>query len=104
MPKYVVSSKLDEGAWNNTTVLRGDEVAALKEDLDGDVLVLASFGLLRTLMADDLVDEMRLKVFPIVLGSGARLFGESKDPKPLRLVETNALGDEIAFLRYQRQV
>jgi dihydrofolate reductase len=104
MPKYVVSSKLDEGAWNNTTVLRGDEVAALKDDLDGDVLVLASFGLLRTLMADDLVDEMRLKVFPIVLGSGARLFGESKDAKPLRLVETNALGDEIAFLRYQRQV
>ena len=104
MPKYVVSSKLYEGAWNNTTVLRGDEVAALKDDLDGDVLVLASFGLLRTLMADDLVDEMRLKVFPIVLGSGARLFGESEDPKPLRLVETNALGDEIAFLRYQRQV
>src|SRR5262245_7278050 len=90
LPKYVVSSTLEHPAWNNSTVLKGDvlhEVSTLKQQLDGDIVVPASFQLVRTLMEHDLVDELRLKIFPVVLGAGERLFGQTSDKKPMRPVE-----------------
>jgi dihydrofolate reductase len=105
LPKYVVSSTLQAPDWNNSTVLTGDvvnEVSTLKKELTGEIVVPGSFQLLRTLIDHDLVDELRLKVFPVVLGAGARLFGETDDRKPLRLVATRTLGDGIAFLAYER--
>jgi dihydrofolate reductase len=105
LPKYVVSSTLEDPDWNNSTVLKGDvvtEVSRLKHELDGEIVVPASFQLVRTLMEHDLVDELRLKLFPVVLGAGARLFGETSDKKPVRLVDTQILGDGIAVLTYQR--
>ena len=104
LPKYVVSSTLKDPDWNNSTVLTGDasdEVSKLKQELDGEILVPASFQLLRTLIEHDLVDELRLKVFPVVLGDGERLFGETSDKKPLRLVHTQTVGNGIAFLTYR---
>jgi dihydrofolate reductase len=104
MPKYVVSSTLHHPAWNNSEVLGGDaisEVAALRQELDGNVLVPASFGLVRTLLEHDLVDELRLKVFPVVLGAGERLFGGSTHPKPLRLVDARTIEGGIAVLSYE---
>ncbi len=104
MPKYVVSSSLDDPAWNNSTVLKGDvvtEVAKLKHDLDGEIVVPASYQLGRTLIEHDLVDELRLVVFPVVLGAGRRLFGETGDKKPMRLVATRTIGDGLAFLTYE---
>jgi dihydrofolate reductase len=104
LPKYVVSSTLEDPAWNNSTVLRGDpvvEVAKLKQELNGEILVPASFQLLRTLMEHDLVDKLRLKIFPVVLGAGERLFGETSDRKPMRLVDTQTLGDGVAVLTYE---
>jgi dihydrofolate reductase len=104
LPKYVVSSTLRDPDWNNSTVLTGDasdEVSKLKQELDGEIVVPASFQLLRTLIEHDLVDELRLKVFPIVLGDGERLFGETSDKKPLRLVDTQTVADGIAFLTYR---
>jgi dihydrofolate reductase len=104
VPKYVVSSTLETPDWNNSTVLKGDpvgEVSKLKEALDGEIVVAGSFQLLRALMEHDLVDELRLKVFPVVLGAGERLFGETSDTKPLRLVASQMLGDGIAFLAYE---
>jgi dihydrofolate reductase len=104
LPKYVVSSTLRDPDWNNSTVLTGDasdEVSKLKQELDGEIVVPASFQLLRTLIEHDLVDELRLKVFPVVLGDGERLFGETSDKKPLRLVHTQTVGDGIAFLTYR---
>src|SRR6266542_1614089 len=86
MPKYVVSSALEEPEWNNSTVLKGDvaeEVAKLKHEQDGDIYVHGSARLVQTLVEHDLVDELRLMVFPVVLGSGKRLFGETSDKKPL---------------------
>jgi dihydrofolate reductase len=104
LPKYVVSSILRDPDWNNSTVLTGDasdEVSKLKQELDGEIVVPASFQLLRTLIEHDLVDELRLKVFPVVLGDGERLFGETSDKKPLRLVDTQTVADGIAFLTYR---
>jgi dihydrofolate reductase len=104
LPKYVVSSTLRDPDWNNTTVLTGDvvsEVSKLKELVTGDIVVPASFQLLHTLMEHDLVDEMRLIVFPVVLGSGERLFGETSDKKPLRLTGIRTVDDDIACLTYQ---
>jgi dihydrofolate reductase len=104
MPKYVVSSTLEEPRWSNSTVLRGDvvsEVAKLKQELDGDVVLYASTRLARTLMEHDLADELRLIVFPVVLGAGERLFGETSDQKPLRLVRSQTIGDSLAFLAYE---
>jgi dihydrofolate reductase len=104
MPKYVVSSTLEDPAWSNTTVLEGeavDEVLKLKQELDGEILVAASFQLLRTLMEHDLVDTLRLKLFPVVLGAGERLFGETSDQKPMRLVDTQTLGDGVTVLTYE---
>jgi len=104
LPKYVVSSTLEAPAWNNTTVLKGDvvdEVSKLKQELNGEIVVPASFQLLRTLLEHDLVDELRLKIFPVVLGAGERLFGETSDKKPMRLVDTKTIGDDLAYLTYQ---
>jgi dihydrofolate reductase len=104
LPKYVVSSTLEDPDWNNSTVLKGDvvdEVSKLAQELDGEIVVPASFQLLRTLMEHDLVDELRLKVYPVVLGAGARLFGETSDKKPIRLVDTQTLGDGIVYLTYK---
>ena len=95
MPKYVVSSTLEEPEWNNTTVLKGDvaeEVAKLKQEQEGDVVVHGSPRLVQTLVELDLVDELRLMVFPVVLGTGKRLFGETSDKKPLQLVDSKMVG------------
>src|SRR5215207_2984483 len=104
MPKYVVSSTLEEPEWNNSTVLEGDvveEVSRLKQEQDGDIVVHGSPRLVQTLLEHDLVDELRLMVFPVVLGSGKRLFGETSDKKPLRLTDTKVVGDGVAILTYQ---
>jgi len=104
MPKYVVSSTLEEPKWNNSTVLKGDvvtEASKLKQELNGDIIVPGSFQLLRTLIEHDLVDELRLKVYPVVLGDGERLFGQTSDKKPMRLINARALDDGIAFLTYE---
>ena len=104
MPKYVVSSTLEEPEWNNSTVLKGDvaeEVAKLKHEQDGDIYVHGSARLVQTLVEHDLVDELRLMVFPVVLGSGKRLFGETSDKKPLRLVDSKVVGDGVAILIYE---
>jgi dihydrofolate reductase len=105
LPKYVVSSTLKDPQWNNSTVLKGDavkEVSKLRQELRGEINVPGSFQLLRMLMEHDLVDELRLKVFPVVLGGGARLFGETSDKKPMRLVASQTLDDGIAYLTYER--
>src|SRR6266540_4352324 len=104
MPKYVVSSTLAEPEWNNTTVLKGDvaqEVAKLKQEHDGDIVVHGSAQLVQALVEHDLVDELRLMVFPVVLGSGKRLFGETSAKKPLRLVDSKTVGDGVAILVYE---
>ena len=104
LPKYVVSSTLEEPRWSNATVLTGevvDEVSKLKQELDGDIVVYASYQLGRTLIEHNLVDELRLVVFPVVLGAGERLFGETSDKKPMRLVDTKTIGDGLAFLAYE---
>ena len=104
LPKYVVSSTLDEPRWANATVLRGQvtaEVAKLKQDLAGDIVVYASYQLGQALLEHDLVDELRLVVFPVVLGAGQRLFGETTDKKPIRLVDTKTIGAGLAFLTYE---
>jgi dihydrofolate reductase len=104
MPKYVVSSTLDEPDWHNSTVLKGDvvtEVSKLKQKLDGEIVVPASYQLGRTLIEHDLVDELRLVVFPVVLGAGGRLFGETSDKKPMRLRDTQTMEGGVAFLTYQ---
>ena len=104
MPKYVVSSTLEKPEWNNSTVLRGDvaeEVAKLKGEKEGDIVVHGSGRLVQTLVENDLVDELRLMVFPVVLGTGKRLFGETSDKKPLRLVDSKVVGDGVAILIYE---
>jgi dihydrofolate reductase len=104
LPKYVVSSTLEAPKWTNVTVLKGnviDEVRRLKQDLDGDIVVYASYQLGRTLIEHDLADELRLFVFPVVLGAGERLFAETSDKKPLRLVDSRTVGNGLAFLTYE---
>ena len=103
MPKYVVSSTLQEPKWSNSTVLRGDvvsEVSKLKQELNGEIVVYASFQLVHALIEHDLVDELRLMIYPFVLGAGERLFDETSDKKPMRLVDTRTVGDGLAFLTY----
>ena len=103
-PKYVVSSTLQDPIWNNTTVLKGNvvnEVSKLKQQLAGDIVVPASFQLVRTLIEHDLADELRLMIYPVVLGAGERLFGETSDKKPLRLISTRTVGNDLAYLTYQ---
>jgi len=104
MPKYVVSSTLQEPRWGNSTILKGDvvdEVSKLKQEIAGEILVYASYQLERALIEHDLVDELRLVVFPVVLGAGERLFGPTGDKKPMRLVSAQTIGDGLAFLTYQ---
>jgi dihydrofolate reductase len=104
LPKYVVSATLEDPAWNNSTVLKGDvvnEVSTLREELNGEIVVPGSFQLLRTLIEHDLVDELRMKIFPVVLGAGERLFAETSDRKSMRLIGTDSLGDGIVFLTYE---
>jgi dihydrofolate reductase len=105
IPKYVVSSTLEHPSWNNSTVFKGDvleDVSTLKQQIDGDIVVLASFQLVRTLMEHDLVDELRLTVFPVAVGAGERLFGETSDKRPLRLIHTKTVGNGLAHLTYER--
>ena len=105
LPKYVVSSTLSSPKWTNATVLKGevvDEVSRLKREIDGDIVVYASYQLGRTLIEHDLVDELRLFVFPVVLGGGERLFGETSDKIPMRLISTQTVGDSLALLTYER--
>jgi dihydrofolate reductase len=105
MPKYVVSSTLEEPEWTNTTVLKGDfaeEVSKLRGELDGEIVVHGSVRLVQALIEHDLVDELRLMVFPLVLGADKHLFGETSDKKPLRLVDSKVVGDGVAILIYQR--
>jgi dihydrofolate reductase len=104
LPKYVVSSTLAQTRWSNGTVLGGDvvdEVSALKRELDGEILVYASYQLARMLLEHDLVDELRLVVFPAVLGGGERLFGETSNAKPMRLLGTRTVGDGLIHLTYE---
>src|SRR5918994_6876244 len=103
MPKYVVSSTLEEPTWENTTVLRGelaDEIAAVKAAHGGDVVVHGSATLVQALLDADLVDELRLMVFPLVLGAGKRLFGPTGDTKALTLASTRAVGDGVTINVY----
>jgi dihydrofolate reductase len=105
MPKYVVSTTLEDPEWTNSTVISGDvarEVARLRDEIDGDIVVHGSATLVQTLLDNDLVDELRLMVFPVVLGSGKRLFGDTADKKPLRLTDSMTVGDGVAILVYQR--
>jgi dihydrofolate reductase len=105
LPKYIVSSTLDQPKWSNATVLRGDvpaEVAKLRSRIAGDIVVYASYRLGSTLLEHDLVDELRLFVFPVVLGGGQRLFGETSGARGLRLVQAGTVGDGLAFLTYER--
>jgi dihydrofolate reductase len=104
MPKYVVSSTLADPKWSNSMVIKGDvvsEVSKLKQEISGEILVYASYQLVRTLIEHDLVDELRLVLFPVVLGSGERLFGETSDKKPMRLLNVSTIGDGLAFLTYE---
>jgi dihydrofolate reductase len=104
LPKYVVSSTLENPEWNNSTVLKGDvlnEASRLKHELKGEIVVPASFQLVHTLMEHDLVDELRLKIFPVVLGAGERLFGETSDKKAMRLVDTQPVEGNVVFLTYE---
>jgi dihydrofolate reductase len=105
MPKYVLSSTLKDPEWQNTTVLEGDleqAVARVRDAHEGDVVVHGSARLAQALIESDLVDELRLMVFPVVLGKGLRLFGETSDKKPLALKSSQAVGDGVAILVYER--
>ena len=104
MPKYVVSSTLKDPDWTNSTVLDGDlakEVSKLREDVDGDIVVHGSAQLVQALVEHGLVDELRLMVFPVVLGAGKRLFGETSDKRPLRLTDSRTVGDGVQILTYE---
>jgi len=104
MPKYVVSSTLKDPEWANSTVLDGDlaeDVSKLREEYDGDIVVHGSAQLVQALVEHGLVDELRLMVFPVVLGAGKRLFGETSDKRPLRLADSRTVGDGVAILTYE---
>jgi dihydrofolate reductase len=104
MPKYVVSSTLEEPEWNNSTVLGGDlpqAVAKLREEHAGDIVVHGSAQLVQGLIEHDLVDELRLMIYPLVLGTGKRLFGDTNDKKRLRLADSKTVGDGVTILVYQ---
>jgi dihydrofolate reductase len=104
LPKYVVSATLDAPKWTNVTVLKGDvieEVTRLKKEVDGDILIYASYQLGRALLQHDLVDELRLFVFPVVLGAGERLFGEFSGKKPMRLSGSRTVGKGLVHLTYE---
>jgi len=105
MPKYVVSSTLERADWQNTTILSGDlpgSIAALKEKVDGVILVAGSATLVKSLIDHDLLDELRLMVFPVLLGQGKRLFPEGETKHRLQLAEAKTVGDGISLVRYVR--
>jgi dihydrofolate reductase len=105
MPKYVVSSTLSEPEWNNSKVLDddlGQAVQELRRQHDGDIVVHGSVQLVQALLERDLVDELHLMVFPVVLGAGKRLFGETSDKKPLKLTDSKTVGDGVSILVYER--
>jgi dihydrofolate reductase len=105
MPKYVVSSTLKDPEWNNSTVLDGDvieEATKLKRELDGVIQVPGSNRLVHTLIENDLVDELHLMIFPVVLGTGKRVFGETSDMKRLRLTNSKTVGEGVVILVYER--
>ena len=106
MPKYVVSSTLDNPEWNNTTVLKGDaveEAAKLKKELDGVIQVPGSLRLVQALLQSDLVDQLNLMVFPVALGTGRRLFAEMDERKDWKLSESRPVGpDGVIVLTYER--
>jgi dihydrofolate reductase len=105
MPKFVVSSTLENPEWNNSTVLEGDLVEAvnkLKDEQDGEIVVHGSAQLVQALLEHDLVDELRLMVFPVALGTGKRLFGDTSDKKPLKLTDSKTVGDGVAILTFER--
>jgi dihydrofolate reductase len=104
LERQAVSSTLEDPAWNNSTVVKGDvvtTVSKLKPELNGEIVVYGSFQLLRTLIEHDLIDELRLRIYPVVLGAGKRLFGESSDKKPMRLVGIQKVANDLAFLTYE---
>jgi dihydrofolate reductase len=104
MPKYVFSNTLEEADWANTTILSGDfatEIGKLKQEVDGNILVAGSRRLAQGLIEHDLLDELRLMIFPVILGSGKRLFGETDDRKVLKLIDSNTVGEGIVTLIYQ---
>ncbi|MDQ6848621.1 MAG: dihydrofolate reductase family protein [Actinomycetota bacterium] len=104
IPKYVISSTLETPVWSNSTVLTGDvvdQISTLKQQLNGDIVVYGSRQLVHTLMEHDLVDELRLMIYPVVLGAGERLFGETSDKKPLRLLNTRTVGQPLVYLSYE---
>ncbi len=104
LPKYVVSATLEDPKWTNVTVLNGnvaDEVTRLKQEIDGDNVFYASYQLGRALIEHDLVDERRLFVFPVVVGAGERLFGETSGNKPFRLAGSQIVGDGLVFVTYE---
>jgi dihydrofolate reductase len=104
MPKYVVSSTMDEGQWNNTTVLDDDlaqAVSDVRQRHDGDIVVYGSTQLVQSLLDQDLVEELRLMIFPVVLGAGKRLFGDTSDKKPLQLVDSKVVGEGVTILVYR---
>ena len=105
MPKYVVSTTLTDPEWDNSIVISGDvpeAVARVRDEADGDVVVHGSASLVQTLLENDLVDELRLMVFPVVLGDGKRLFGETTDKKALELADSKVVGDGVSILVYRR--
>jgi dihydrofolate reductase len=104
LPKYVVSSTLEYPRWGHGKVLKGDavdQVSKMKQELEGEIVVYASYQLGRMLMERDLVDELRLVVFPVVLGAGERLFGDQGDSNPMRLIDTKPIGDGLVLFTYE---
>jgi dihydrofolate reductase len=107
MPKYVVSSTLEHTAWSNGTVISGDgadlaaEVAKLRREITGEILVYGSFQLGHALMEQGLVDEIRVMVLPVLVGDGVRLFGSTGGIRPLRLIHTDTVGNGIVSLAYE---
>jgi dihydrofolate reductase len=104
MPKFVVSSTLEDAKWSNATIIKDDvvsQVGKLKQKIHGEILVYASYQLVHTLIEHDLVDELRLVIFPVVLGAGERLFGATSDKTPLRLVSVTTIGDGLTFVTYE---
>src|SRR4029078_1971047 len=105
MPRYVVSKTLESADWENSTILGGDlvdDVTKLKNEVDGVILVAGSAQLVQGLLEHDLVDELRLMVFPIVLGEGKRLWGETTDKKRFTLADSKTVGEGIAILTFRR--
>lgn len=103
LPKYVVSSTLEAPVWNNTTVLKGQviaEISKLRQEIEGEIVVAASFQLWHALFEHDLVDELRLMIYPVVLGAGKSLFGETSDKRQLRLISARTV-DDLALLTYE---